>query len=159
MKSLHLSSILILTLTIICLFPACRSDELQGQMSLEGSWDIVRQTTFYGEFSPTSFNATETVTSSGGGNFNFTQSSVSYMYGRDSTTYIGTGEWSMEMEKVREGFFRSNQFTLNFDNKYWFEVTFGDDTHNSEKDATTATFMEVPVEETDILVLMSLRKR
>lgn len=139
---------------------SCQQDEVQAEESLEGVWDIVSLTSYYGEFSETSFDASETVSESGQlGTFEFVEDSVAYSFTRNDTAYVGNVSWILELKKVRSGFSRENQFTLTLENRFVFDVSFEDETRNAEKDATTTAFITIPGEESSVFVEMSLEKR
>lgn len=139
---------------------SCQNDEVQAEESLEGIWDIVSLTSYYGEFSETRFDASETVSESGQlGTFEFVQDSVAYSFTRNDTAYAGNVAWVLELEKVRSGFSRENQFTLTVEDRFVFNVSFEDETRNAEKDATTTAFVTIPEEGSSVFLELSLEKR
>lgn len=145
-------------IALVCI--SCQNDEVQAEESLEGVWDIVSITSYYGQFSETSFDASETVSESGQlGTFEFIQDSVAYSFTRHDTAYAGNMSWILELEKVRSGFSRENQFTLTVEDRFVFNVSFEDETRNAEKDATTTAFVTIPEEGSSVFVEMSLEKR
>ncbi len=126
---------------------SCEKDEKQAVNSLEGEWNVVAINSIYGEFLENGFIPDETIAEEGQlGTFHFMESKVDYNFVRNDTTYSGNSLWSLEASKVNDGFVRTNQFTLSIENEFLFDVTFGDATKNSEKNATEATLVQSPTE-------------
>lgn len=140
---------------------ACsKNDEIQAADSLEGVWDIVAISSLYGEFFENGFNPSETVTETTQlGSFHFMEDSVEYAFTRNDTLYTGIGTWELELEKVQEGFSKSNKFTLTIEDHFLFDVSLGDGTRNAEKNASTATFVETPSSGFGVLIEISLEKQ
>ncbi|MFK7923175.1 MAG: hypothetical protein AB8H47_14525 [Bacteroidia bacterium] len=138
----------------------CSRDEIQAENSLEGDWDVVAITSYYGDFSETSFNATETIPESGQlGSFNFAADSVDYTFTRNDTLFTGSMAWDLTFEKVNAGFTRANQFTLSIGEEYLFDVSFEDETKNSEKEATSLQLTDKREGDYEVFIKMSLEKR
>lgn len=151
---------ILLTILIALGFVSCASDEVQAEESLEGIWDIVAITSYYGAFSATGFTASETLTESGQmGTFEFVQDSVAYSFTRNETAYAGHVAWVLDLEKVRSGFSRENQFTMRIEDRFLFDVSFEDETRNAEKEARAVSFIEILESEVRLLVEMALEKR
>lgn len=137
---------LLLCSCLICFaLGSCSRDEVQARQSLEGSWNVVEITSIYGEFSGNGFNPTQTIRETGAlGSFDFSASTVDYSFTRNDTLFSGSAPWTLIYEKVNSGFIRVPQFELEIEGKFLFEVSFGDQTKNAEKNATEATFRETP---------------
>lgn len=154
-----------LIITIALLFLACNKDEVQAERSLEGVWDITAIDSEYGEFTQSqfgsSFDSYDSISEYGLlGTFNFSETTVDYEFIRNDTMYSGNETWNLELEKVNSGFTRVNEFTLNIENQFLFDVSFGDETKNAEKNATSLTFLESPSESGYAVRLqISLEKR
>ena len=52
-------------LMLSCLLMSCNRDEVQAEKSLTGEWNITAITSIYGEFSPTSFDPSSTLSETG----------------------------------------------------------------------------------------------
>ena len=134
---------------LACLFLACNKDEMQAEESLEGEWEVVAADSHYGvveEFDfGNSFSISESASDTGQlGTFLFTQNTVEFSFLRNDTLYEDSTSWNLDLERQREGFSRTNRFTLTIDEDFLFEVTFGNDIRNSEENATSITFIEEP---------------
>ena len=139
---------------------SCNNDLMEAEESLEGAWDIIRIESFYGEFSETTFNSSEMVVDSGElGSFLFTQNFVEFNFTRNDTLFSGNSQWAINHERIREGFFRTNEFTLTIQDQFVFDVTFGDDTRNAERNASAASFITKPGDDSGLYLVMSLDKR
>lgn len=153
---IYLLALIMLPLLLI----GCGRDEVQAENSLEGDWEVVAITSYYGEFSTTSFDATEIIADSGQlGSFSFGADSVDYAFTRNDTLFTGSMAWNLAFEKVNSGFTRTNQFTLNIEDEFLFNVSFEDDTKNSEKDATNIDLIQNREGDSELLIEMSLEKR
>ena len=142
------------------MFMACKKDEIQAEDSIEGVWDIIEITSLYAEFSENGFDPSETISETGQlGTFTFMQNSVDYTFTRNDTLYSGSKSWNLELEKIREGFSKVNDFTLSIEDDFLFDVTFEDGTKNSEKNAKRATFEEWPTSGFGVGINMILEKR
>lgn len=143
------------------MFVACKKDDkIQAEDSLEGVWDIVAISSMYGEFFENGFNPSETVAETAQlGIFHFMEDSVEYSFTRNDTLYTGIGPWDLELEKVQEGFSKSNRFTLTIEDHFLFDVSLGNGTRNAEKNARNATFVESPSSGFGVLIEISLEKK
>ena len=156
-KQLWLSLLGIIIIPFI--FTSCKKDEVQAAESLNGIWDVIGISSYYGDFSNNGFNPTETIEEDGQlGTFNFMEDSVDFNFTRNDTLFAGVGAWDIDVERVNAGFVRVPVFTLSIENHFLFDVSFGDETRNSEKNATTATFVTTPTG-LGVLIEMSLEKR
>jgi len=141
-----------LIIVIAITFIACKKDEVKAEESLEGEWDITTITSDYGEVAQNSigsntFYPSELVEETGQlGTFSFTENTVDFEFTRNDTLYSGTENWNLELEKVNAGFTRVNEYILSIENQFLFIVAFGNETKNSEKNATSITFLESPSE-------------
>ena len=128
-----------LWIAIGMLVSACSKDEIQGENSLEGSWTINQIETVYGQFyiddGRLSGSAqTESVLEKGElGQFTFSKDVVAYNFVRNDTLFEGSGQWNLKLDKVQNGFFKSNRWTLTISDEFVFELHFEDSTTNSEK--------------------------
>ena len=94
------------------------------------------------------------------GTFFFSRDSVDFDFTRNDTLFLGRAAWDLEVEKVREGFFRVNAYTLTIGEQFLFKVDFEDSTRNSEKNATNAVFYQAPTSPGfGIFLEMTLEKR
>ncbi|MEL6698532.1 MAG: hypothetical protein AAFP89_19960 [Bacteroidota bacterium] len=157
MKRFIIPSIL---LTIGFLLTSCNRDEIQAQKSLVGSWDVTAITSIYMTPPGMGNNPRDKVNEEGSlGTFEFTEDSVHFSFTRNDTLYAGNAAWLLDQTRVRQGFFRVNQFTLGITNQFLFDVTFEDQTVNSEKNATYMTFFDEPTEGEGVWFSISLEKR
>ena len=147
MKTITQSAQLLFFAFSFFVISSCEKDEKQAINSLEGEWNVVAINSIYGEFSENGFSTDETIAEEGQlGTFHFMENTVDYEFERNDTTYSGNKSWNLDVSKVNNGFIKTNQFTLSIDNQFLFDVTFGDATKNSEKNATEATLVQSPTE-------------
>ncbi len=146
-------------IAVSLLLSACNRNEIQATDSLEGEWIITAITSYYGDFSNNGFSPIETVEESGQlGSMSFGEDSVSYEFTRNDTLYVGSSLWMLTEEKVNEGFFRVPKFTLVMGDVFVFEVAFGNQTKNAERNATDITLTRVVEQRNGLLVEMELEK-
>lgn len=139
---------------------ACNNDQEQASDSLMGEWNVVESTSIYAEFTPTGFNATETVEESGDlGFFRFTDDLFEYQITRNDTLFEGNGSWDLEADRIRSGFFREPVFYLELPGHFDFQIFLGDGTRNAERNATVANFVERPESGTSVLIDLKLEKK
>ncbi len=142
------------------LLTSCNRDEIQAQKSLVGTWEVTAITSIYILPPGIGNNPRDKVNEEGSlGTFEFTEDSVHFSFTRNDTLYAGNAAWLLDQTRVRQGFFRVNQFTLGITNQFLFDVTFEDQTVNSEKNATYMTFFDEPTEEESVWFSISLEKR
>ncbi len=151
---------------IIIFFPiafqlaSCTKDQVQAENSLEGIWEVTLIRSNYGMFSETVFNATESIEESGElGTFNFMEDVVQYSFTRNDTLFNETSSWRIDLEKVNSGFTRVNEFTLDIEDQFLFDVRFEDETSNAEKDAKNVSLTQIPQDNSGILIEIILEKR
>lgn len=148
------------TIIISLMFNACRKDEIQAENSLEGIWDIVTIHSTYGEFSENGSSPTENISESGQlGTFDFMQEDVDFNFTRNDTLFSGSGSWDIETQRVNAGFSKVTEFTLTIDDHFLFDVFLGDGTKNSEKNAISASFHEIPTNGIGVSIELMLEKR
>lgn len=140
-----------LVIVIALTFIACKKDEVKAEESLEGEWKIVSINSEYGTFTQSQFGSSfdpfDEVSENGDlGFFEFIESTVDFEFTRNDTMYTGNESWNLDLERVNVGFTRVNEYTLTIENQFLFDVAFGDETKNSEKNATSITFLETPSE-------------
>lgn len=148
------------TIMILCLFFACAKDEKQAASSIKGDWEITAINSIYGDFSGNGFAPDTTIEESGElGTFMFNDDMVEFNFTRNDTIYVGNGAWDIKAKKVNSGFTKVTQFTLDIDTHFQFDVSFEDGTKNSEKKATSATFVEMPDDGYGVLMELFLEKK
>lgn len=118
-----------LLFSILMLF-SCNEDLEQGEDSLIGTWNVV-----YAETNPVNFENQLPPDIGNLGTFTFKNNIVDYYFIHNQDTILGSSPWRLRLDKVRQGFFRGNRFTLQLESYLDFEVEFEDGTTNSEKDA------------------------
>ena len=139
---------------------SCNRDEIQAQKSLVGSWDVTAITSIYIPPPGVRNDPSDRVDEAGAlGTFEFTEDSVYFSFTRNDTLYTGNSAWLLDRTRVREGFFRVNRFTLGIANQFLFDVTFGDRTANSEKNATSVTFLNDLLNGGTVWYTISLEKQ
>ncbi len=150
-----------LTLILSLALTSCQKPVVKAQKSLEGEWDVVGIISTYGEVVTNGFISSYDVQETGAlGEFNFQENTVTYSFTRNDTLYSGTTPWNVDHDKVNSGFVRVDQFTLTLDNEYVFDVAFGDQTNNAEKNATEVAFSEDPTAlGWNVRIDLSLEKR
>ncbi|MBR9920123.1 MAG: hypothetical protein GYB31_04730 [Bacteroidetes bacterium] len=145
----------------LILLSACNKDELQAEQSLQGEWKVTEITSYYGDFDQNSFNPSQVVNdTTASGYFLFSEEMAEYNFSRNDTVYSGTASWDLALESVNEGFFKVNDFTLSINGYFMFDVTFGDETKNAEKNATRIFLRELKEEDSyEFFFDMSLEKK
>lgn len=158
------NKIFIRTLLVIgtaFMFTGCKKDDIQAAKSLKGEWDVVAISSFYAKFIENGFVPFETIEESGQlGTFHFKEDSVDFNFMRNDTLYAGKAAWNLDLEKVRQGFSRGNEFTLTIEDYFILDVSFENGTRNSEKNANSMTFIETPTTTGfGVAIEMSLEKK
>lgn len=149
----------IFTLALVLLLISCSKDLDQGIDSLRGTWQVTYIKSSYGEFFTNGFDTNEVLEEEGDlGTFIFNEKTVDFDFIRNDTLYAGTALWKLDLEKVREGFFRSNAFTLTLEDNFDFEAQFGDATKNAEKNATALSLVDFPTQGFGVAIEMDLIK-
>jgi len=145
---------------LLCLgLMSCGNTQDDATDSIIGEWTVNEIISQYGTFSENEYLNTSSLTEDGDlGTFNFDKDSVRFDYTRNDTLYTGSSSWTLNHERVNSGFVRVDQFRLSIDNYFLFDVRFEDGTSNSEKNAETASFTEVAIDTTDILITLTLEK-
>ncbi len=139
---------------------ACKNEEDEATNSIRGTWEVTSISSLYGHFVDNGFNPSETITENGIlGEFVFTGDSVAYEFMRNDTLYSGNDVWSLTSEKVNAGFTRETEYTLIIENNFLLNVSFGDGTKNSERNAESAIFIETPEIGFGVLVEIELEKQ
>jgi len=123
----------------ILLLSACAKQNLRNaEASLKGDWTVKEIYSAEGQQVAGGTNITNEETETGDlGEFSFTDDEVMYSFTRLDSLYEGTSTWTLNREKVREGFVRVEMYTLTTDD-YDFLCEFGDQTSDAEKNATEA---------------------
>ncbi|KQC30532.1 hypothetical protein [Flagellimonas eckloniae] len=141
------------------LFLSCSKDLEQGRESLIGTWKVTYIKSSYGEFFTNGAGSTEVLEEDGDlGTFIFNETTVDFDFVRNDTLYAGSALWNLDLEKIRSGFFRENSFTLSIEENFIFDAQFGNATRNAEKNATTLSLFEFPMEGPGVAIEMELSK-
>lgn len=116
---------------------ACAKQNLRNaEKSLNGDWVVTEIYSAEGERTTGGINITDEQTETGDlGDFSFTDDEVTYNFTRLDSLYEGNSAWTLNRERVREGFVRVEMYTLTT-NDYDFVCEFGDQTSDAEKNAT-----------------------
>jgi len=129
--------------------------------SLTGEWNVVEITSDYKTFANEGgANVTSSIVNKGSlGSFNFTKDRVNYEFTRNDTLYTGNESWRLVTKMVNAGFIKVPEYTLYIDNKFHFNVRFGNSTKNSERNATRATFTGMESNNSSVEIGMKLEKK
>ncbi|MEN0050194.1 MAG: hypothetical protein AAF806_24225 [Bacteroidota bacterium] len=129
------SSLILLFLALT--FFACEKANLNaGEASLEGTWNVNSIFSAYGERTELGINVEESIQEEGNlGAFNFSETTVDASYTRLDTLYKIASSWELKRDKISEGFFKVEQYTLCTDDQS-FICEFGDQTKDAERNAT-----------------------
>lgn len=137
----------------LCLLTACKEDVVQGRTSIVGNWQLTEASTYFPN------TGIPKVEEQGNlGQFVFDEDSVIFSFTRNDTLYQGSDRWYLLGEKVNDGFFKVNEFTLAIENHFTFRCRFGDETRNAEKDATQMTLSTDLEPNPDFFYILSLEK-
>ncbi len=143
-----------ITLLVFLIVSACKEDDTsQGVDSLQGVWQVSEAISIYD-------NSEDRVDEAGNlGQFIFDGDTLRFEYIRNDTLYQGIERWRLQRSRENQGFFRVNVFTLIIENYKTFICEFGNQTRNSEEDATDITLRHEPKEDSsDARVVLSLEK-
>ncbi len=123
---------------------ACEKEKDHAIESLIGNWAITAISTQYGQYNNQGqFEQDSTSITEGQlGTINFKNQDVSYKFSNNNKAYSAIAQWNLTYERVKEGFTGRDQYTLIIKDHFVFDVRFGDQTKNSEKNASKATFQE-----------------
>lgn len=129
-----LSLLILFSLTFLT---ACEKANIKaGERSLEGDWLVTNINSAFGERTANGISIAESTEESGVlGSFVFSENEVVSSYTRLDTLYENTSTWQLQREKVNEGFFKVERYTLVLENQI-FTCEFGDQTKNAERNAT-----------------------
>ena len=118
-------------------FSACEKVNIKaGEASLEGVWMTTNITSAYGERTKSGISIEENTQEEGNlGTFTFSETEVVANYTRLDTLYEITSSWKLKRDKVNEGFFKVEQYTLCTESQN-FICEFGDQTKDAEHNAT-----------------------
>lgn len=154
------AKITILLLAFMSLVSSCSLNEEQAENSIEGKWEVKKITSIYGKFNG-GFSGDETITQEGIlGEFNFSESLVDFEFTRNDTLFSGMSTWNLTSERVNEGFVKVTKFKLAIEDYFNFDCVFGDETKNSEKNATNMTLMRYPEgQEYGVFIQLELEKK
>ena len=156
MRNNKIKSIIFLTI-MLCTF-SCQKEEDRAIESLIGDWKITTITTQYGEYDDLGrFESDSSSTAIGQlGTFNFMEVDVSYNFSNNDKVFNNISQWNLNYDRVKEGFTGKDQYTLTIKDQFIFDVRFGDQTSDSEKNATSATFEETLKNTVGLDTLMTL---
>ncbi len=154
MKTYPIYSLLLVSLMLI----ACVKDEKQASNSIEGLWQVNEMITIYA-YDNGGFLDEDVVEEQGDlGSFDFGENIVDYEFIRNDTLFSGQENWTLSTERVNEGFIRVTKFTLKVGERFEFDVAFGDQTKNAEKNATEMRLIQMPGEQEEVYFQMMMEK-
>lgn len=124
---------------LICItffLSACEKSNLKaGRTSLNGTWNVTKIITTYGERRDLGIDNQEDTEETGDlGQFEFTENELTANYTRVDTLRSIESSWELERDKVNAGFFKVEQYTLVLDEES-FKCEFGDETKDAERNA------------------------
>ncbi|MEM6844466.1 MAG: hypothetical protein AAF632_19760 [Bacteroidota bacterium] len=143
-------------LLLFLIVSACKEDDTsQGVDSLQGVWQVNEAISIYDN------SGNNRVDEAGNlGQFIFGSDTLRFEYTRNDTLYQGVERWQLQRSRENQGFSRVNVFTLIIENHDTFICEFGDQTRNSEKNATNITLRREPEENSqDTWIELSLSKQ
>ncbi len=143
-------------LSVFLIVSACKEDDTsQGVNSLQGVWQVNEAISIYDN------SGNDRVDEAGNlGQFIFDGDTLQFEYTRNDTLYQGVERWQLQRSRENQGFTRVNVFTLIIENYETFICEFGDQTRNSEKNATNITLRREPEENSqDAWIELSLSKQ
>jgi len=128
--------IICLLVLSIFLFVGCEKANIKaGETSLKGTWIVTKINTAYGSRTDLGTNTTQNIEESGTlGQFEFMEDHLLATYTRVDTTYELDTSWELKRDKVNEGFFRVERYSLCL-NEQIFQCQFGDETKDAERNA------------------------
>lgn len=146
---------ILFTLTLLTFISSCDKNQVEAEKSLVGNWKVVEIITQYGEYIDNSFVEASSVTDTGSlGTFDFGKNMLSYDFIADGTQLSKETTWLLDYNKVNSGFVKVPFYTLKIGDEFSFQVQFDDSTINSQKNATTAIFIQIPkVGDTEVFIL------
>ena len=105
---------------------SCIEDTIEFEKKLYGSWSVDKIEYIYGDFRETGWTWESSVIDEGGDSFfNFNSNLVSYSILRNDTLFEDSGEWYIQIKKIRSGFVREPEYSLIINNNFSYKVTFG----------------------------------
>lgn len=140
-------------LLLLASLVSCQNDTAQGRNSIEGNWRLTKAETFFSTGSDTTVREEGVL-----GQFVFDEDSVTYNFTRNDSLFAGSERWYLVGEKVNDGFFRVNKFTLVVQDNFTFICRFGDQTKNAERGATDITLSTNLAPNPDFYYMLSLEK-
>ncbi len=131
-SSTHLFHVILL---VLIMASACKEDDTsQGVNSLQGVWQVNEVISIYNNSGNDRVDETGNL-----GEFIFDGDTLRFEYTRNDTLYQGVERWQLQNTQENQGFTRVDVFTLTIENHETFVCEFGDQTRNSEKNATNIT--------------------
>ena len=122
------------TLGLIFISASCKSRLSHAEESLQGTWHV--KSIFSNEQDKSGPGKDGQHKESGDlGTFTFSEKEVSYSYTRLGENYSGNSTWKLSSKKVPQSFVSVVRFTLSMNDKEAYEVRFGDQTSDAEKNA------------------------
>lgn len=115
---------------------ACAKQNLRNaEKSLKGNWTVTEIYSADGERLTGGIDIQNEQTETGElGEFVFTENEVDYNFTRLDSLYENNSTWTLQRDKVNQGFVRVEVYTLDIDD-YDFVCEFGDQTSDAEKNA------------------------
>ena len=121
------------TIALTFFSASCRSSLSHAEKSLQGTWHV--KSIFSNEYDKSGpYKDGQHKESGDLGTFTFTEKELSYSYTRLGKNYTGTSPWNLSSKKVPQSFTSVVRFTLSLKDQA-YDVRFGDQTSNAEKDA------------------------
>jgi len=132
-------------------------DRKQAERSLQGTWTV--NFIFSNEKDRSGPNRDGFHKESGElGTFTFSDNQVTYSYTRLGTAYADTSPWTLTLEMVRDSFFRAPRYTLTLKDLA-YDVKFGDQTTDAEKDAKNMELRLIPASNQSRYHILMLTKQ
>ena len=105
---------------------SCMEDAFEIEKKLYGSWSVDKIESLYGNFRATGWIWESSVVNEGGDSFfNFNSNTVSYSFLRNDTLFEDSGEWYIQIKKIRTGFVREPEYSLIINDNLSYKATFG----------------------------------
>ncbi|WKN45493.1 hypothetical protein [Tunicatimonas pelagia] len=122
-------------LLVFLIVSACKDDDTsQGVDSLQGVWQVNEAISIYDNSGDNRVDEAGNL-----GQFIFDNDTLRFEYTRNDTLYQGIERWQLQRTRENQGFSKVNVFTLMIENHDTFICEFGDQTRNSQMNATNIT--------------------
>jgi len=131
-----LSRYFILLFGIVMIFACAKQNLRNAEKSLTGNWVVTEIYSAEGERLAGGISIDNEETETGElGEFIFSEDDVTYNFTRLDSLYEDQSGWTLQRERVNQGFTKVEVYTLNID-QYDFVCEFGDSTSDAEKNAS-----------------------